>query len=113
MVATFTLPSSKHRWLTTVSILKTPGSNSGDILLCGDRRGSLHLYQFSTDDFTYRDPNQTLHGVHGSNGVTYSCFRNNVLYTCGRNGMCRKFVINDNGRLKELAKFKVRLNTFF
>lgn len=106
-LACFTLPISKHRWLTTVSVLPNPGPSS--LVLCGDRKGSLHLYRLTASDLESSGPCQTLPGVHGPNGVTYSCVHENSIYTCGRNGLCRKFQLNKDEKLVELTTFKVRI----
>lgn len=108
-LACFTLPVSKHRWLTTISILPHPSPHSThpfSWVLCGDRKGSLHLYQLTPSDLQSSGPCQTLAGVHGPNDVTYSCIHENFIYTCGRNGLCRKFQL-ENGKLVELTTFKV------
>lgn len=106
-LACLTLPPSKHRWVTTVSMLHCP--THPFLILCGDRKGSLHLYQLTPGDGEWHDPYQTLQGVHGPNGVTYSCFHDNTVYTCGRNGLCRKYQLGEDGKLTELTKFKVRI----
>lgn len=52
---------------------------------------------------------QSLPGVHGPNGVTDSCTHDGHIYTCGRNGECRKYELSANGQsLVELLRFKVR-----
>ena len=105
-LACFTLPASKHRWVTTVSILHTPSHLFS--ALCGDRKGSLHLYQLSPGSLEKLDPYQSLYGVHGPNGVTYSCVHEGAVFTCGRNGLCRKYRLEGDGRLAEITVFKVR-----
>ena len=40
LVSVFTLPQAKHRWSTAVALLPDPS----ELLICGDRRGSVHLY---------------------------------------------------------------------
>ena len=100
------LPMSKHRWLTTVSILSHPRHSR--LVLCGDRKGSLHLYRLNASDLECCGPYQTLPWLHGPNGVTYSCVHQQVIYTCGRDGLCRKFVLGEDGEMVELTRFKVR-----
>ena len=49
-LAVLTLPYSKQRWVTDALLL--PGSDGGLKgwkLVCGDRRGSLHLFDGSSD----------------------------------------------------------------
>jgi hypothetical protein len=106
-LACFTLPVSKHRWLTTVSLLSYSMLHPPSLALCGDRKGSLHLYRVSKD-MENSKPCQTLPGLHGPNGVTYSCLHENFIYTCGRNGLCWKFQLEDD-KLMLLTTFKVRL----
>ena len=104
-----TLPSSKHRWLTTVTT-HLSRSSSHPIILCGDRRGSVHLYHLVPES---SDPYQTLCGIHGPNGVTHFCIYGNFIYTCGRNGLCRKFMLGENDTLVELVRFKVGVKLDF
>lgn len=112
-LARLSLPPSKHRWLGTITHLNSSYSVIPDSklsMLGGDRRGSLHLYQPTASDVeTVHCPVQTLHGIHGPNGVTDSCVHDGYIYTCGRNGECRKFELSDDGKsLVELVRFKVR-----
>lgn len=107
------LPPSRHRWPTTFTILVPFSSSCQKLtLLSGDRRGSLHLYRPSVGDDVECPPQQTLHGVHGPNGVTHSCMHEGYIYTCGRNGMCRKFELRGDEGLVELMKFKVRTRRY-
>ncbi len=113
---TLTLPASKHCWVKTVSILTQhshlpppipPSDSHPPLVLVGDRKGSLHLYRLEEG---VHEAHQTLPGCHGTNGVTYSCFHGSAIYTCGRDGLCRKFQLcytRGIGELVELTKFKV------
>lgn len=120
-LTTLTLPVSRHRWITTVSVLTQytcsdspyPPSDSlppTPLVLVGDRKGSLHLYKFEKG---VHEPHQTLPGCHGPNGVTYSCTHGSAVYTCGRDGLCRKFQLCPTrgglGELRELTVLKVML----
>jgi len=40
IVSEFILPTSKHRWSTAITLLP----NAFGLFICGDRRGSVHLY---------------------------------------------------------------------
>ena len=60
-VAQFTLPKSKHRWHTTAIVL------DDDMVICGDRRGSIHLYSSNKGG----EPISSHYGIHGKYGVTY------------------------------------------
>jgi len=99
------LPWSKHRWLSAVA------EGSSPYLVCGDRKGSIHLYKLPSDDVTKEDlliePVFTLKGIHGSNGVTHLCYNNGHLYSTGRDGFCRQYKISQSETLEELAKYKV------
>lgn len=59
-LACFSLPPSKHRWVSSILVLQdtdgdtdtsrddTSGGESGSrsyIVVCGDRKGSLHVYR--------------------------------------------------------------------
>lgn len=110
-LARLSLPPSKHRWLGTLTLLTSPlESGHRFSVLTGDRRGSIHLYQPTAggaESLEY--PLKTLHGIHGPNGVTDSCLHEGHVYTCGRNGECRKFELSGDGRsVVELLRFKVR-----
>jgi len=109
-LATVTLPHSRHRWLGTVTIIDAPLVPEGKLaILGGDRRGSIHLYLVDKGEIdTPPNPSQSLHGIHGTNGVTDSCIYDGYVYTCGRNGECRKFeLVGDGPSLVEVLKFKV------
>ena len=40
LVSKFSLPHSKHRWSTAVVLFP----HSTNLFICGDRRGSIHLF---------------------------------------------------------------------
>lgn len=87
----FTLPHSKQRWITD-AVLFPPNTPDKDLLLvCGDRRGSIHLYKNGTQDPVY-----SLLGVHGKTGVTSIQCHSGVLFTTGRDGHFRKYRVHDN-----------------
>ena len=114
-MARLSLPSSRHRWLSTVTVIEASPVPEGKlVVLGGDRRGSVHLYLVDKGDVDSPSfPLQSLHGIHGTNGVTYSCVHDGFIYTCGRNGECRKFelVIGDGISLVEVLRFKVSRQT--
>lgn len=109
-LASLTMPASKHRWLTAVSILSCPMQATPTFhVMCGDRKGSLHLYRLTSGDLVCQQPYQTLHGAHGPNGVTHTCsHQQDIIYTCGRNGVCRKYRLKEDGRMTEITNFKVK-----
>lgn len=134
------LPSSKHRWVTSaillpsqitsvnsvVTIASEPSSSSR-WLVCGDRKGSLHVYQINLSSQSshanevnnsscrgelfivtlHWQPVQSLSGIHGANGVTHITVRDGHVVTCGRDGHCRVFSLHPHIGLTELTKYKV------
>ena len=136
------LPPSKHRWVTTATLVQaspdgptsaaavanTVGesglSSSSCWLMCGDRKGSLHVYQasltsevctstvkrstfYASSPSQYVQPLQSLYGVHGPNGVTQVTLRGGHVISCGRDGHCRTFSLLPHKGLTLLNKFKV------
>lgn len=102
-MADMLLPWSKHRWLSAIT--EVPSSQ----LVCGDKKGSIHLYKLPSDyNGEQIEPLFTLKGIHGPNGVTYLCYNNGLLYSTGRDGFCRQYKIDQSETaLVELAKYKV------
>ena len=61
-------------------------------------------------------PVQSYVGIHGSNGVTSICWWRGSIYSTGRDGYCRQFVIergvaSRHWKLVDVNKFHVRLHT--
>lgn len=124
-LTSLTLPPSKHRWISAVMFLSSALSSSSatrvdlhtHVVLCGDRKGSVHVYHCTfespqADDLplsSYEQPVQTLR-LHGPNGVTSIVAHGPCVYTAGRDGYCRKFSFTSDGLLTELTKFKVDCN---
>lgn len=103
-MADMLLPWSKHRWLSAVTEAALP------YLVCGDKKGSIHLYKLPADgtrEEYLSDPVYSLKGIHGANGVTDLCHNNGHLYSTGRDGFCRQYKISQSGTIVELAKYKV------
>ena len=52
----FTLPPSKQRWASAIEIFqlsnKETVTNKSALIVCGDRKGSLHLFDASTGDLS-------------------------------------------------------------
>lgn len=116
-VASLSLPPSKHRWISAVTLLSTVlKSDSQTTILCGDRKGSVHVYHCTFEpskakgSSTYQEPVQSLR-LHGPNGVTCIVTHGGYVYTAGRDGCCRRFTfgIGNDGLLIELSKFKVHV----
>lgn len=95
----FLLPPCAKRWLTAaVPILTT---SQGALWVCGDRRGSLLLYQEAgklgqdLQEGKQRPedspllPRSRLFGVHGKQGVTSVRKHRGLLYSTGRDGCVR------------------------
>lgn len=95
----FLLPPCAKRWLTAaVPILTT---SQGLLWVCGDRRGSLLLYQeaekrgrdlqggLERPEDSPLPPLSRLFGVHGKQGVTSVRKHKGLLYSTGRDGCVR------------------------
>lgn len=120
----FLLPPCAKRWLTAAVLLRpTPG---GAMWVCGDRRGSLLLFQ---EGGTVGEniaevqgmsgglsPLSCLFGVHGKQGVTSVCQHQGLLYSAGRDGCVRVFRVGptlpgesvDNTRRLQLEVLRVQ-----
>ncbi|KAM3618800.1 uncharacterized protein V6R79_025090 [Siganus canaliculatus] len=98
----FLLPPCAKRWLTAAVSLRS-GSH-GSLWVCGDRRGSLLLFQegeklkHTMEESERKDENDPalhplscLFGVHGKQGVTSVCEYQGLLYSAGRDGCVRVF----------------------
>jgi hypothetical protein len=98
------LPLSKHRWCTCAISLKQ-SHNDHFIIICGDRKGSIHVYSSSIGHHSdYLSPVQSFIGKHGPNGVTHLTQWMGVVYSAGRDGYCRSYsMVNDS--LVEMNRF--------
>lgn len=85
----FLLPPCAKRWLLAAVCL--PRGPQGALWVCGDRRGSLLLFQEAQegDDREALQPVSCLFGVHGKQGVTSVCEHGGLLYSSGRDGCVR------------------------
>nr|CAB3267721.1 WD repeat-containing protein 6-like [Phallusia mammillata] len=86
LVSKFVLPQAKHRWHMDALIVN---SESQDHVICGDRRGSIHLFVNGQSV-----PVCTIHGVHGKHGVTSLDKHGNIIISTGRDGYWRQFCVN-------------------
>ncbi|XP_028403319.1 WD repeat-containing protein 6-like isoform X2 [Dendronephthya gigantea] len=102
--ARFRLPYCRQRWPNSV-FLVDGDSLCSTFLLCGDRRGSLHVFK-ATNENEATDPKQSLIGIHGRNGVTSICRNSGYIYTTGRDGCIRQYTLSE-GELELLDKRKV------
>ncbi|KAL7289608.1 hypothetical protein TKK_0016464 [Trichogramma kaykai] len=73
------LPPSRERWVTSACTHK-------NLLICGDRMGSIFVYNLNSDS---RDPTQTFKKIHGRLGVQSCTMMNGNLVTTGRDGTLR------------------------
>ena len=116
-MASLSLPPSKHRWISAVSILSTlpssVGSSTQTAVICGDRKGTVHVYhcrlehsQAEESSTSYMEPVLSLR-LHGANGVTSIVIHRDCVYTAGRDGCCRRFSFGSDGFLNKLSLFKV------
>lgn len=81
----YILPDCKQRWVSAASV-------SHGSLICGDRGGTIHVYQLGSE---FRSPSQSFPKIHGKTGVTnIICDKGNV-YTTGRDGCYRVFSHED------------------
>ncbi|XP_074139331.1 tRNA (34-2'-O)-methyltransferase regulator WDR6 isoform X2 [Sminthopsis crassicaudata] len=121
----YVLPLCKHRWHTCLTFLP-----QGDLLVCGDRRGSLLLFpcgeaaaepsgeergdresSSSADSDEDRGasgegaPIDLLFGIHGKQGVTSVTFHRGYIYSTGRDGSFQQLCVQGR-RLRPLWKRK-------
>ncbi|KAL4645967.1 WD repeat-containing protein 6 [Arapaima gigas] len=95
----FLLPPCAKRWLTAVVPVAHP---RGALWVCGDRRGSLLLYQDLLEGdgepgVEAMQPFGILFGVHGKQGVTWVCEHRGLLYSTGRDGCVRTCRVRQEG----------------
>ncbi|XP_034027646.1 WD repeat-containing protein 6 isoform X2 [Thalassophryne amazonica] len=123
----FLLPPCAKCWLTAA--LRLYSKTQGALWVCGDRRGSLLLFQDQNKpeesggvDGNNRtmeerirvvklEPLSCLFGVHGKQGVTSVCDHQGVLYSSGRDGCVRVFrvhVTEKNGERLQLEVLRVQ-----
>ncbi|XP_072178012.1 tRNA (34-2'-O)-methyltransferase regulator WDR6-like [Diadema setosum] len=97
--AQFTLPPCRQRWATCAVVL------DDDRMVCGDRRGSVHLYGCNPNEIA--GPVSSLPGLHGKSGTSSVCLHEGLLYSTGRDGTYRQISITDGGELKLQNTYKV------
>ena len=78
------------------------------LIVCGDRRGSLHVYNVPTSDDGTKtlEPVSSLYGLHGVNGVTSVVYAGGDIYSTGRDGHCRRLALEAGGHITEVSMFK-------
>ncbi|XP_068709317.1 tRNA (34-2'-O)-methyltransferase regulator WDR6-like isoform X1 [Montipora foliosa] len=108
-LCSFVLPPSKQRWASAVVVLPNPYTEQsvGEdvwtvksfVVVCGDRKGSLHLFHPENGDLPSEKPIAPTHSlplIHGKAGVSHLCCQNNAIYSAGRDGMYRQLRIHSN-----------------
>nr|XP_057940757.1 WD repeat-containing protein 6 isoform X2 [Doryrhamphus excisus] len=107
----FVLPPCAKRWLTAAVRLRSEAE--GALWVCGDRRGSLLLFQERKNDEISAGlmPLSCLFGVHGKQGVTSVCQYDGLLYSTGRDGCVRVFRVHQTSQepLEEHGKDGLQL----
>ncbi|XP_033756154.1 LOW QUALITY PROTEIN: WD repeat-containing protein 6-like [Pecten maximus] len=83
------LPPCKHRWVSAATM-------TSDLLVCGDRGGSVHVYSMRTSFSPHsQSPVQTFYRIHGKTCVTHICCHDNYIYTAGRDGTYNQYEVNE------------------
>ncbi|XP_024149465.1 WD repeat-containing protein 6 [Oryzias melastigma] len=115
----FLLPQCAKRWLTAAVRLQP--SSKKVLWVCGDRRGSLLLFEENKhlDEGRSREmldaplqPLSCLFGVHGKHGVTSVCEYQGLFYSTGKDGCVRVFRVKQSKpdeRLENAAEADVGL----
>uniref|UniRef100_K1QY02 tRNA (34-2'-O)-methyltransferase regulator WDR6 n=1 Tax=Magallana gigas TaxID=29159 RepID=K1QY02_MAGGI len=92
----YILPECKQRWVSAASV-------SHGSLICGDRGGTIHVYQLGSE---FRNPSQSFPKIHGKTGVmNIICHKGNV-YTSGRDG-CYRVFSHEDGHMTLLNTHRV------
>ncbi|XP_063963460.1 tRNA (34-2'-O)-methyltransferase regulator WDR6-like [Lytechinus pictus] len=92
--ADFTLPPCKQRWATSVTLY------GEDQFVCGDRRGSVHLYQRSHIQNDRPGPISSVPGIHGKAGTSFVCQYDGLIWSTGRDGTYRQYCITEQGEIR-------------
>jgi WD40 repeat protein len=103
------LPPCKHRWVTAAAAVPLQKSEEC-VLVCGDRKGSLHSYLVQEGSKGIEEPLlpvSSLLGLHGQHGVSSLRHCNGRVLSTGREGNIRHYSVGQDGVLVEIAKFKV------
>nr|XP_050850545.1 WD repeat-containing protein 6 isoform X1 [Vespula vulgaris] len=89
----YILPPTRECWITAAIIYE-------NLLICGDRAGSLHVFEIHNQflnkinlDRNIGKPIQTIYKVHGKIGIQLCAVIKNKLITGGRNGIIRFYDI--------------------
>ncbi|PNF20195.1 hypothetical protein B7P43_G16418 [Cryptotermes secundus] len=98
----FELPKSKERWISAAALRE-------NFLVCGDRNGSIHLFKIVDNQTnSIQCPSQSFYKIHGRLGVSSLIWYGNCLYSTGRDGTVRRYLMLENeGRLECLNADKL------
>ncbi|XP_021924396.1 WD repeat-containing protein 6 isoform X2 [Zootermopsis nevadensis] len=104
-VAEFELPRSKEQWISAAALREK-------FLVCGDRNGSIHLFEVSDDQScSVQFPSQSFYKIHGHLGVSSLTWYGNYLYSTGRDGALRCYMMLENeSRLECLNADKLQID---
>ncbi|XP_012255908.2 WD repeat-containing protein 6 [Athalia rosae] len=102
------LPQSRERWTTAAIIHK-------NLLICGDRAGSIHLYRKTHSEYNAKsvdknyciNPFQSLLKIHGRLGVHSCTIVGNKLLSTGRDGTLRFFELLEIEGQKTMSELHI------
>ncbi|XP_071828447.1 tRNA (34-2'-O)-methyltransferase regulator WDR6-like isoform X2 [Apostichopus japonicus] len=101
-ICDYILCHSRHRWLTSVTILPDDVG-----FVCGDKRGSVFLYRNGVGSKS-EDPCDSHIAIHGKTGVSFIAQHDGFLYSAGRDGTYRKYSVTEGWKLRLIHTFKVQ-----
>lgn len=89
------LPYSRERWTTA-------GCLHHNILICGDRMGSIHIFDVNNDSI---NPIHSFNKIHGRLGVQLCKVMHSNIITAGRDGTLKYFNIKNPHAKKSSVEF--------
>lgn len=89
ILSKYILPESRERWTTAAILYK-------NLIICGDRAGSVFVFKKLNDDTEPQKPVQVFHKIHGKLGIQTCAIRDNELLTAGRDGHLKFYEIQKN-----------------
>uniref|UniRef100_A0A1B6D4L0 tRNA (34-2'-O)-methyltransferase regulator WDR6 n=1 Tax=Clastoptera arizonana TaxID=38151 RepID=A0A1B6D4L0_9HEMI len=100
-ITSLILPSSKEPWTTAALIVQ-------NMFICGDRGGSIHVYNLEDKSFDIKKAHQTLKCVHGRLGVGSLKWLDKRVWSTGRDGTLRQYIIKNN-ELQSMSMEKINV----